>query len=120
MNEMMKISWIYLLLGGLTETIWAVSMKYSNGFTIIPYAVVTVVFIIISTFLLAKAMEGGIPMGTAYAVWVGIGAVGAVLCGIILLGDPVGMLQMLFLALIIAGIVGLQMTSGKKDESTQT
>lgn len=120
MNEIMKISWIYLFLGGLTETIWAVSMKYSQGFTIIPYAVITVAFIIISTFLLAKAMEGGIPMGTAYAVWVGIGAVGAVICGIVLLGDPIGLLQMLFLALIVAGIVGLQMTSHKKEESPQT
>lgn len=100
------------------ETVWAVSMKFSEGFTNVPYTIITVAFILISLVFLSKGMDGGIPVGTAYAVWVGIGAVGAVIAGIMLLGDPVNMAQVLFIMLIIAGIVGLEITSGKKEESS--
>ncbi len=100
------------------ETVWAVSMKFSEGFTNVPYTIITVAFILISLVFLSKGMDGGIPVGTAYAVWVGIGAVGAVIAGIVLLGDPVNMAQVLFIMLIIAGIVGLEITSGKKEESS--
>lgn len=99
------------------ETVWAVSMKFSEGFTNVPYTIITVAFILISLVFLSKGMDGGIPVGTAYAVWVGIGAVGAVIAGIVLLGDPVNMAQVLFIMLIIAGIVGLEITSGKMDNS---
>ncbi len=100
------------------ETVWAVSMKFSEGFTNVPYTIITVAFILISLVFLSKGMDGGIPVGTAYAVWVGIGAVGAVIAGIVLLGDPVNIAQVLFIMLIIAGIVGLEITSGKKEESS--
>lgn len=113
-----KQSWAYLTIGGVFETVWAVSMKFSEGFTHIPYTIVTVAFILISLVFLSKGMDGGIPVGTAYAVWVGIGAVGAVIAGIVLLGDPVNVIQVLFIMLIIAGIVGLEVTSGKKEETS--
>lgn len=93
-------------------------MKFSEGFTHIPYTIITVIFILISLVFLSKGMDGGIPVGTAYAVWVGIGAVGAVIAGIVLLGDPVNVIQALFIMLIIAGIVGLEVTSGKKEETS--
>ena len=112
-----KLSWAYLTIGGVMETVWAVSMKFSEGFTNVPYTIITVAFILISLVFLSKGMDGGIPVGTAYAVWVGIGAVGAVIAGIVLLGDPVNMAQVLFIMLIIAGIVGLEITSGKMDKS---
>lgn len=111
-----KAAWLALVIGGVMETIWAVAMKFSEGFTNIPYAIVTIAFILISLVFLSKGIEGGIPIGTAYAVWVGIGAVGSVIAGIALLGDPAGLVQMLFIIMIIAGIIGLQITSGKKEE----
>ena len=113
-----KQSWAYLTIGGVFETVWAVSMKFSEGFTHRPYTIITVIFILISLVFLSKGMDGGIPVGTAYAVWVGIGAVGAVIAGIVLLGDPVNVIQALFIMLIIAGIVGLEVTSGKKEETS--
>lgn len=100
-----------MAIGGVMETIWAVAMKCSEGFTILPYAIITVIFLIVSMIFLSKGIEGGIPIGTAYAVWVGIGAVGAVIVGIVLLGDAISMLQIVFIAMVIAGIVGLQATS---------
>ena len=107
----MDKGWMYILTGGILEIVWAVSMKYSDGFENIPWAAAAVVFIALSMFMLSKGIGAGIPLGTAYAVWVGIGAAGTFLYGILFMGDPAGPLRMLFVIMIISGIAGLQRTS---------
>ncbi|MDD2218429.1 MAG: quaternary ammonium compound efflux SMR transporter SugE [Eubacteriales bacterium] len=102
--------WIYLGLAGIFETIWAVAMAYSHGFTRLVPSVVTVIGMIISFVLLAQALKV-LPLGTAYAIWTGIGAVGAVICGVLLLGEGVNATRFLFVFLIICGIIGLKVTS---------
>lgn len=102
--------WIYLGLAGIFETIWAVAMAYSRGFTRLVPSVVTVIGMIISFVLLAQALKV-LPLGTAYAIWTGIGAVGAVICGVLLFGEGVNATRFLFLFLIICGIIGLKVTS---------
>jgi quaternary ammonium compound-resistance protein SugE len=107
----MNKGWYYLLIGGAFEIVWAVSMKYADGFANIPWAIAAIVFIVLSMFMLSKSLAAGLPMGTAYAVWVGIGAAGTFVYGILFMGDPAGMLRILFVVMIITGIVGLQRTS---------
>jgi len=107
----MNKGWAYILIGGLFEIIWAVSMKYSDGFSSIPWTVVALAFIALSMFMLSKAISSGMPLGTAYAVWVGIGAAGIFVYGIMFMDEPAGILRIIFAMMIIAGIVGLQKTS---------
>lgn len=107
--------WLFIVIAGLCEVAWALALKKSDGFADITYTVVFVVFLAISMVLLSKAMSEGLPMGTAYAVWVGIGAIGTVLLGIVLFDDPVSALRIIFVALIVAGIVGLQVTCPKPE-----
>ncbi|SPW34905.1 Quaternary ammonium compound-resistance protein sugE [Edwardsiella tarda] len=104
------MSWIVLLIAGLLEVVWAISLKSSHGFTRLWPSLITVVAMVASVLLLAHAMKT-LPAGTAYAVWTGIGAVGAAIMGIILLDEPASLLRLLSLALIIAGIVGLKLSS---------
>lgn len=101
------MSWVLLLVAGLFEILWALGLKYSDGFTRLWPTVGTVVAMLISVGLLGVAVKS-IPIGTAYAVWTGIGAVGAVLGGIVLLGDPATPLRLACVGLIIAGILGLK------------
>ncbi|NSM56368.1 multidrug efflux SMR transporter [Wolbachia endosymbiont of Atemnus politus] len=101
------MAWLYLLLAGLFEIIWTTALKYSNGFTrVIP---VVVIFISgsVSLYLLSLAMKS-IPLGTSYAVWTGIGSIGAAVIGIMFFNDPVNFGRLLSLALVILGIVGLK------------
>ncbi|MBB6186936.1 quaternary ammonium compound efflux SMR transporter SugE [Rhodanobacter sp. MP7CTX1] len=102
--------WIYLALAGLFEIGWAVGLKYSDGFTRLWPSVATAVAMIISVLLLALATRS-LPIGTAYAIWTGIGAVGAVILGIALFGDSAAPLRLLCVALIVAGIIGLKLTA---------
>jgi quaternary ammonium compound-resistance protein SugE len=102
--------WIYLALAGLFEIGWAVGLKYSDGFTRLWPSVATAAAMIVSVLLLALATRS-LPIGTAYAIWTGIGAVGAVILGIALFGDSAAPLRLLCVALIIAGIVGLKLTA---------
>ena len=102
--------WITLLLAGLFETGWAIGLKYTEGFTRLWPSVWTVVAMVISLGLLGLAMKG-LPVGTAYAVWVGVGAVGTVILGIVLLGEPANTARLISVALIIAGIVGLKLAT---------
>lgn len=102
--------WIVLVIAGLLETGWVVAMKYSDGFSRLWPSVITVVVMLASIALLGLAMKQ-LPVGTAYAVWTGIGAVGAVALGIALFGDPVTVTRILCLGLIVAGIVGLKIVS---------
>ena len=98
------MAWIVLLLAGLLEIIWAAAMKQSHGFTRLVPSVVTIVAMIASVVLLALAMRT-LPLGTAYTVWTGIGAVGAFAVGVVFLGEGAGALRLAAATLILAGIV---------------
>ena len=102
------MSWFILLLAGLLEVGWAIGLKYTEGFTRLWPSVGTVLAMTASVVLLAIAMKA-LPVGTAYAVWVGVGAVGTVILGIMLFGDPVNTARVISVALIIAGIIGLKL-----------
>jgi len=104
------MAWVLLVVAGLFETGWAIGLKYTDGFTRFWPSVFTIVGIVVSMFLLAVAART-LPIGTAYAIWVGIGAGGAVLLGIFLLGEPAGAGRLFFLGLLIVSIVGLKITS---------
>jgi len=104
------MSWFILVLAGLFEIGWAVGLKYTEGFTKFWPTVGTVAAMAISVGLLGIAMRE-LPVGTAYAIWVGIGAVGTVILGIVLMGDAASPARLLSLGLIVAGIVGLKLAS---------
>lgn len=102
--------WLYLFLAGLFEIGWAIGLKYTDGFTRLWPTVGTVLSMIISLGLLGIAMKT-LPVGTAYAVWVGVGAVGTAILGIVLLAEPANAARLLSLGLIVAGIVGLKLAT---------
>ncbi|CAQ85840.1 MULTISPECIES: quaternary ammonium compound efflux SMR transporter SugE [Photorhabdus] len=104
------MSWFILVIAGLFEVVWAVGLKYTHGFTRLIPSLMTVSAIALSMGLLAYAMKG-LPVGTAYAVWTGIGAVGTAIFGIIVLGESASIAKVLSLVLIVAGIIGLKLTS---------
>lgn len=104
------MAWILLFVAGLFETAWAVGLKYTDGFRKPLPSLFVVIALAISMFLLATAART-LPIGTAYAVWVGIGAFGAAILGIILLDEPVTFARVFFLGLMLVSIVGLKMTS---------
>ncbi len=103
------MSWILLIIAGLFEVAWAVGLKYTDGFTRLWPTVGTVVALIVSVLLLGAASKS-LPIGSAYAVWTGIGAVGTVLCGIAFMGDPATPMRLVCVGLIILGIVGIKMS----------
>jgi quaternary ammonium compound-resistance protein SugE len=102
--------WFILVLAGLFEVGWAIGLKYTDGFTRLWPTVGTVAAMIISLGLLGVAMKT-LPVGTSYAVWVGVGAVGTALLGIVLLGEPANAGRLVSLGLIVAGIVGLKLAT---------
>ena len=104
------MAWTILVIAGLFEVAWAIGLKYTEGFTRLWPTVGTVAAMVVSLWLLGLAMKS-LPVGTAYAVWVGVGAAGTVLLGIVLLGEPANAGRMISVALIIAGIVGLKLAS---------
>ncbi|HET7630724.1 MAG TPA: quaternary ammonium compound efflux SMR transporter SugE [Gemmatimonadaceae bacterium] len=104
------MAWLILLLAGLFETGWAIGLKYSHGFTRLWPSVWTVVSMAISLGLLGLAMKS-LPVGTAYSVWVGVGAVGTVILGIVLFREPANLARLLSVGLIIAGIIGLKLAT---------
>lgn len=104
------MAWAYLVLAGLLEIGWAVGLKYTDGFSRLWPSVVTVTLMAASFGLLALSLRT-LPIGTAYAVWTGIGAAGTALVGMVFLGDPAGTARILCLLLIIAGVVGLKLVS---------
>jgi quaternary ammonium compound-resistance protein SugE len=103
------MAWVYLLVAGLLEVVWAFSMKQSHGFTLVPSAI-TIVTMIASFGLLAVAMRS-LPLGTAYTIWTGIGAVGAFLVGITVLGEQVSAMRIGAAMLIVSGLVLMKMSS---------
>jgi quaternary ammonium compound-resistance protein SugE len=102
--------WFILVLAGLFEVGWAIGLKYTHGFTRLWPTVGTVAAMIVSLGLLGVAMKS-LPVGTSYAVWVGVGAVGTALLGIVLLGEPANAGRLVSLGLIVAGIVGLKLAT---------
>jgi quaternary ammonium compound-resistance protein SugE len=101
------MAWLYLLFAGLMEIVWAVGLKYSQGFSRPLPSLVTIVAMIGSFWLLALALKQ-IPLGTGYAVWVGIGAVGTAVLGILLFGESAAWPRIACIALICVGVVGLK------------
>jgi quaternary ammonium compound-resistance protein SugE len=104
------MSWLILAVAGLFEIAWAVGLKYTEGFTRPVPSVLTVGAMLVSIVLLSFATKH-LPLGTAYAVWTGIGAVGAVTFGILLFGEPAQPLRLVCAGLIVLGILGLKLTS---------
>lgn len=103
--------WLLLLLAGLFEVCWSVGLKYTNGFKALGPTLFVLVTLGMSTWLLSVAVRS-LPIGTAYAVWVGIGAVGATVCGVVLFREPVTPARIFFLGLLIVSIIGLKLTAG--------
>lgn len=105
------MAWIYLLIAGVLEVQWAVTMKYTEGFSKLWPSVFCVLGMAASVYFLALAQKT-LPLGTSYAIWTGIGAVGAAICGMILFNEPRDIARILCILLIVAGILGLKFTSG--------
>lgn len=106
------MAWAYLFVAGVLEVGWATAMKYSEGFTRLWPSVATIALMLASFALLSQAMKA-LPLGTAYGIWTGIGAVGSVLVGIFFLGEPRDAVRILCMVLILSGIVGLKLTSSQ-------
>ena len=105
------MAWLYLCIAGVMEMVWSTCMKLSNGFTDLKFTVLTIVGMIVSFGFLSQATKV-LPLGTAYAIWTGIGAVGALVIGIVLFKEPATTARMFFAALLLVGILGLKATSG--------
>ena len=104
------MAWFLLIVAGLFEVGWAIGLKYTEGFTRLWPSLGTAAAMLVSLGLLGLAMKS-LPVGTAYAVWVGVGAVGTVILGVALFGEPMGTLRVVSMLLIIAGLVGLKLAS---------
>jgi quaternary ammonium compound-resistance protein SugE len=104
------MAWIILVLAGLFEVVWAIGLKYTEGFTRLWPTILTVLAILISVWLLGVAMKS-LPAGTAYSIWVGVGAVGTVILGILLFNEPANVMRLFSVALIVAGVIGLKLAS---------
>lgn len=103
------MSWIYILIASVFEISWAVGLKYSNSFTEFKASIFTAITMILSYIFLALGVKD-LPIGTAYAVWTGIGAVGTAIYGIIFFNEPKELIRIFFIFLIIVGIIGLKLT----------
>lgn len=121
------MAWFILIIAGMFETVWAIALKYSEGLTKLWPSLLTGVAMAISVYLLAVAMKS-LPLGTAYTVWTGIGAIGTVVYGIVFFNEPKDFLRILFVLMIFSGIIGLKIitkdsppkeTSGISKEMTK-
>lgn len=104
------MAWIHLIIAGVLEIFWAISLKYTDGFSRLWPSVLTISGMIASFYFLAQALKT-IPVGTGYAIWTGIGAAGTAILGIILFSEPASWLRLLCIGLIVTGIVGLKLTA---------
>jgi quaternary ammonium compound-resistance protein SugE len=102
--------WLILITAGLFEIVWAIGIKYTEGFTRLWPSIGTLTAMLVRVVLLGIAMKS-LPVGTAYAVWVGVGAVGTAICGIILFGESANLMRLLSLGLIVVGIIGLKLAT---------
>lgn len=105
------MAWMYLMIAGVFEVVWATTMKLSVGFSKFVFSMATVVGMILSFFFLAKATKL-LPLSLAYPIWTGVGAVGSILVGILLFKDHLSLSTWLFIGLLITGIIGIKVTSG--------
>jgi quaternary ammonium compound-resistance protein SugE len=106
----MRVAWVLLVIAGLLEVGWAIGLKYTAGFTRLWPSVLTIVAMLLSVVMLGVAMKS-LPVGTSYAVWVGVGAVGTAILGMVLFGEPASAGRLASLGLIVAGIVGLKLAT---------
>jgi quaternary ammonium compound-resistance protein SugE len=104
------MAWSYLFIAGVLEIVWAIGLKYTAGFTRLVPSAITIAAMVVSLWFLALALRS-IPVGTGYAVWTGIGAVGTVLLGIVLFAEPATLARLGCISLIVAGIVGLKLVT---------
>lgn len=104
------MAWFVLILAGIFEVVWAYSMKLSDGFTKLTPSLVTLVFMLLSFGLLAYAMKT-LPLGTAYTIWTGIGAIGSFIVGIVILGEPASAMRMFAAVLIVSGLVLMKLAT---------
>ena len=104
------MAWLYLCIAGVMEVVWSTCMKFSHGFTDLKFSILTVAGMIVSFVFLAQATKA-LPLGTSYAVWTGIGALGALVAGVVLFREPATPARMFFAALLLVGILGLKATS---------
>jgi quaternary ammonium compound-resistance protein SugE len=104
------MAWVLLVLAGLFEVGWAIGLKYTEGFTRLWPSLGTIAAMVISIVMLAEAMKS-LPVGTSYAVWVGVGAIGTAILGIVLFGEAANLGRLVSLGLILVGIVGLKLTT---------
>ncbi len=104
------MAWLWLIVAGMLEIAWAVGLKYTHGFTKLWPSVVTVVLMLLSFWCLAQAVKV-LPLGTSYAIWTGIGAVGTAIAGIVLFKEPATAARLVCMVLVVAGIVGLKFTT---------
>ena len=102
--------WIFLITAGLFEVVWAIAIKYTVGFTKLTPSLITVTAMAISMFFLSRAIKT-LPMGTAYAIWTGIGVLGTAILGIFLFGEPAGLFRITCIFLLILAILGLKLSS---------
>lgn len=107
----MSVAWSYLVVAGVLEIAWAIGLKYTEGWTRLWPSVLTIVALIASFFCLAQALRE-IPVGTGYAIWTGIGAVGTAILGLFLFAESAAPARLACIGLIVAGIIGLKLTSG--------
>ncbi len=105
------MSWIFLFLAGIFEVVWASTMKLSQGFSIIKYDILTIIGMLVSFGFLTLAMKK-LPLGIAYPIWTGIGAVGAILVGALIFKDKVSSLTWVFVLMLVVGLIGIKVTSG--------
>jgi quaternary ammonium compound-resistance protein SugE len=106
------LAWLWLIVAGLLEIVWAVTLKRTEGFTKLGPSLITLAGMIVSFYLLSHAMKT-LPTGTAYAVWVGIGAAGTALIGILFLDEPRTAIRLISLTLIVLGVIGLRVAEGR-------
>lgn len=106
----MSSAWIYLLCAGLLEVLWTIGLKYSQGFTKLFPSIFTAIALAFSMYFMAKAIQA-IPIGTAYAVWVGIGVLGAAIFGFFFFQEPMSTARIIFLCMLFVAIIGLKLTS---------
>jgi quaternary ammonium compound-resistance protein SugE len=112
-NKVLKgvvMKWIYLVIAGVFEVGWAVGLRYSQGFSKLLPSILTVIGMIASFYFLSLSLKS-LPLGTAYAVWTGIGTVGTVIFGVVLFKEQINIMSVIFIGFIISGIIGLKLTS---------
>ncbi len=109
---MLSLAWASLIFAGLMEPCWVIGMKMSKGFRHLKWTFTTLVFLLASMYFLSLAIDLGLPVGTAYAVWTGIGSTGALLAGAVLFREKIALIRVLFVLLMVIGIAGVQITAG--------